>query len=109
MGRADSKGRVAVCEILVGTATARDHIREGRDGALIELMARGGSQYGMQTFDQHLIGLYQQGVITLDAAKAAATSPGDLEQELSFGAGAADFPPANADFLPANEEELQLE
>jgi twitching motility protein PilT len=102
VGRADGKGRVAVCEVLVGTSTARDHIREGRDGALIELMTKGGSQYGMQTFDQHLIRLYRDGVITLDAAKSAATSPGDLMQELSFGASAAEF-------QPSGEEQLQLE
>ena len=105
MGRADSRGRIAVCEILVGTATVREHIREGRDAALRELMARGGNQAGMQTLDQHLTDLYQQGVITLDAARAAARNPGDLQEEQGFGAVAADFQPING----ANEEEPQLE
>ena len=38
--------------------------------------------YGSQSFDQHLIDLYQAGVITLDMAKAAATNPADFERAL---------------------------
>lgn len=84
---ADGKGRVAACEILVATAAVRDTIREGRDAALKEFMEKGGTQYGMQTFDHHLVKLYRAGRITLEAAKSAATSPADLVQELEFGDG----------------------
>jgi twitching motility protein PilT len=84
---ADGKGRVAACEILVVNPTIRDHIKDGQDGKLRELMEKGGSQYGMQTFDQHLLRLHKEGRITLEAAIAAATSPGDLMQELQFGDG----------------------
>ncbi|HMB67962.1 MAG TPA: type IV pili twitching motility protein PilT, partial [bacterium] len=90
----DGQGRVAACEILVGTATVIDHIKEGRDGQLKEVMERSGSQYGMQTFDQHLIELYRGGRITIEAAKSAATSAGDFEKELEFGAGQEDARPA---------------
>jgi twitching motility protein PilT len=40
--------------------------------------------YGMQTFDQHLTQLYREGLISLETAKAAATSASDFERNLSF-------------------------
>ena len=36
----------------------------------------------MQTFDQHLTTLFRDGVVGLDAALAASTSPHDLTVEL---------------------------
>jgi twitching motility protein PilT len=36
----------------------------------------------MQTFDQHLVALIRDGVITLEAAMSASTSPHDLTVEL---------------------------
>ncbi|MDQ1616090.1 MAG: twitching motility protein PilT, partial [Actinomycetota bacterium] len=41
-----------------------------------------GAYYGMQTFDQHLVALIRDGVITLEAAMGASTSPHDLTVEL---------------------------
>ena len=38
--------------------------------------------YGTQSFDQHLIDLYQAGIITLETAKTAATNAADLERAL---------------------------
>ena len=40
----------------------------------------------MQTFDQHLVALIRDGVVTLDAAMMAASNPHDLTVELR-GAG----------------------
>ena len=39
----------------------------------------------MQTFDQHLLQLYQGGVINAETAKRAATHRTDLERALTFG------------------------
>jgi twitching motility protein PilT len=61
--RADGRGRVAACEILVANATVQEHIRQGCDGSLNRIMEREGASYGMQTFDQHLQQLYQEGII----------------------------------------------
>jgi twitching motility protein PilT len=36
----------------------------------------------MQTFDQHLVALIRDGVVTLEAAMSASTSPHDLTVEL---------------------------
>lgn len=86
--RADGKGRIAACEILVANETVREHLKEGRDSrGLKDLMERGRKQYGMQTFDQHLLELHAAGAITLETAIAAATSPNDLQQALNFEGG----------------------
>jgi twitching motility protein PilT len=38
--------------------------------------------YGMQTFDQHLIALYRDGVIELEDALSVASNPHDLQVAL---------------------------
>jgi twitching motility protein PilT len=38
-----------------------------------------GEYYGMQTFDQALVALYERGVIDMRGAMTAATSPHDLK------------------------------
>jgi twitching motility protein PilT len=35
--------------------------------------------YGMQTFDQALLSLYRSGLVTLESAMAAATTPHDFQ------------------------------
>jgi twitching motility protein PilT len=67
--RADAAGRVAAVEVMVSTAFIRDCIVDKDRTALIHgAIAAGTSQYGMQTFDQSIFGLYQQGFVTLDEA-----------------------------------------
>jgi len=41
-----------------------------------------GAYYGMQTFDAHLVALIRDGIISLEAAMSASTSPHDLTVEL---------------------------
>jgi len=50
--------------------------------AQIEDAIAEGSYYGMQTFDQHLLELYQQGEVALRDALAAATNPQDFRVSL---------------------------
>jgi len=73
---ADGKGRVAVCEILVASAEVQECIREGRDADLKEIMGRSRSLYGMQTFEQHLEQLREQGIVPTSAASAPVLNPG---------------------------------
>ena len=40
---------------------------------------------GTQSFDQHITDLYRNKMITIEEAKAAATSPEDFERNLMFG------------------------
>jgi twitching motility protein PilT len=67
--RADGLGRVAAVEVMVTTAFIRDCIIDkDRTAQIHGAIASGTSQYGMQTFDQSIFGLYQQGFVTLEEA-----------------------------------------
>jgi len=69
MPRADGSGRAAAVEVMVSTAYIRDAIVDKDKTSLIHgAIAAGTSQYGMQTFDQSIFGLYQQGLVTLEEA-----------------------------------------
>jgi twitching motility protein PilT len=61
--------RVPAVEVLVSTAFIKDAIVDkDRTHLIAGAIAQGTSQYGMQTFDQSIFGLYSQGLITLDEA-----------------------------------------
>ena len=82
---ADKKGRVVAAEIMIVTNRVRDYILdEEKSTGLTDVIIEGKSQYGMQSFDQHLSILYRQGLITLPTARAAATSPTDFQRALDF-------------------------
>jgi twitching motility protein PilT len=67
--RADNAGRVAAVEVMVSTALIRDAIVDKDKTSMIHgAIAAGTSQYGMQTFDQSIFRLYQQGFVTLEEA-----------------------------------------
>ena len=69
MPRADGLGRVPAVEVMISTAFIRDCIVDKDKTSQIHgAIAAGTSQYGMQTFDQSIFGLYQQGLVTLDEA-----------------------------------------
>lgn len=77
--RADGLGRVPAVEVLISTAYIRDCIEQKEKTKLVrDAIAAGTSQYGMQTFDQSLYGLYKQGLITLEEALRRATNPDEL-------------------------------
>jgi twitching motility protein PilT len=78
--RADGKGRVPAVEVMLGTGLVRDCIRFAEKTQQIpSVMAAGFSQYGMQTFDQSLLGLYREEMITYETARDAATNPDDFD------------------------------
>jgi twitching motility protein PilT len=67
--RADGLGRVPAVEVMIATAFIRDCvIDKDRTSQIHSAIASGTSQYGMQTFDQSIFNLYQQGFVTLDEA-----------------------------------------
>jgi twitching motility protein PilT len=78
--RVGGEGRVPAVEVMIGTALIRDCIREQKRTAEIpEFIAQGASQYGMQTFDQCLLRLYRDGVISYETAREAATNADDFD------------------------------
>ncbi len=67
--RADGAGRVPAVEVMVSTAFIRDAVVDKDKTSTIHgAIAAGTSQYGMQTFDQSIFRLYQQGFVTLEEA-----------------------------------------
>lgn len=82
--RADELGRVPAVEVMVMTGRISDRIVEPTSGKgeTIEEMIAGGEWYGMQTFDQSLFHLYQEGQVTLRQAMAAASQPHDFRLAL---------------------------
>jgi len=80
--RADGEGRCVSMEIAVNTGRIADAIADPDKTSTIGQLIAEGTYYGMQPFDQHLVTLIRDGVITLDAAMSASTSPHDLTVEL---------------------------
>jgi len=77
--RADGNGRVPACEVLVVTATVRECIIDpDKTRHIHDVIASGTSQYGMQTFDQSLFGLYTSGLITYEEALRRSSNPDDF-------------------------------
>ncbi|MDQ3517612.1 MAG: type IV pilus twitching motility protein PilT, partial [Gemmatimonadota bacterium] len=65
--RKDRAGRVPAAEILINTAAVRDQIRDMTSSLNIpDLIKEGTVQYGMQSFDQSLMGWYSQGIISYE-------------------------------------------
>lgn len=86
--RADGNGRILACEILIVTPAVRDCILDPkRIDEVMGLMEEGRVQYGMQTFDQHLMELVRQGLVTYDTAKVYASNPADFELQMRTLAG----------------------
>jgi twitching motility protein PilT len=77
--RADGKGRVAAVEIMRVTARMRELIEDkDRTKEIPEAIAQGHVAYGMQTFDQSLMMLVRQKLITYQEALRQATNPDDF-------------------------------
>ncbi|MDK9693452.1 MAG: PilT/PilU family type 4a pilus ATPase [Sulfurimonas sp.] len=75
--------RVAAMEILVKTPTIEKLILENRDYEIREAIEKGRDHYKSQSFDQHILDIYNSGVITKERAKEYATSAADLELRIS--------------------------
>ena len=81
--KADGKGRVPAVEVMISTPFIRDCIIDGERTQLIRgAIAQGTSQYGMQTFDQSIFSLYQQGLIEQEEALRWASSPDEFKLRL---------------------------
>jgi twitching motility protein PilT len=69
MPRADGDGRAPAVEVMISTPFIRDCIVDKDKTHLIHsAIAAGTSQYGMQTFDQSIFGLYRSGLVSYEEA-----------------------------------------
>jgi len=76
-------GRIAAMEILVRTPMIEKLIMENRDYEIKDAIEKGHEHYKSQSFDQHILEIYNQGLITKENAKDYATSASDLELKMS--------------------------
>ena len=77
--RADGNGRVPALEVLVSTAFVRECIGDkDRTKEIPEVISKGYTTYGMQTFDQSLMQLVKDELVTYDEALKHVTNPDDF-------------------------------
>ena len=82
VAKADGKGRVPACEVLVNTGRVFDRIVDPDSTEQIVDVIADGVFYGMQTFDQALVKLVREGLVSELDARRAATSPHDFDLQL---------------------------
>jgi len=81
--RADGHGRAAALEVLICTGFARDLIKDAnRTPELHDYIQDSRDQYGMQTFDQHLMELVSDGIVTYETAVATSSNPADFQLKM---------------------------
>ena len=77
--RADGKGRVPALEVLVSTGLVRELIADkDRTKELSDAIAKGHTTYGMQSFDQSLMQLVKEGLVTYEEALKNVSNPDDF-------------------------------
>jgi twitching motility protein PilT len=77
--RKDGRGLLPAVEILVMNGRIRDLILNPEQTHMIHDIVAESGFYGMQTFDQALLNLFRSGLVTLEAAMAAATNTHDFQ------------------------------
>jgi len=85
--KADGKGRAMAMEILVPNPAIRNLIREDKIHQIYSSMQTGQDKYGMQTFNQSLLTLYQMKQITLETAVARSSNADELQDMINRGVG----------------------
>jgi twitching motility protein PilT len=81
--RRDGAGRVPAVEVMVSTPTIREFIlNPEKTPLIISAVAEGVTQYGMQTFDQSVMQLLRDGLISEDEALKNCSNPNELALKL---------------------------
>ena len=89
--RADGHGRVPAAEVLLATARVRELVEDkDRTKEIADAIAQGHVTYGMQTFDQSLMGLYRSGLVSYEESLRQATNPDDFALRVSGISGTSD-------------------
>src|SRR5436309_4176482 len=89
--RRDGAGRIPAVEVMLSTPTVREYILEpDRVPQMHQLIAEGVTQYGMQTFDQSVLSLLREGLITEEEALRNCNNPNELALKLKGFASASD-------------------
>jgi len=79
----DGKGRVPAVEVMIVTSTIRDYIIDPEKTSLIQQAIKEGvSTHGMQSFDQSLMKLYTEGLISIEEALKNSSNPHEFSLRL---------------------------
>jgi len=82
--RADGKGRVPAVEVMVSSARVRELIDDKEKTKLLrDTIQNGYETYGMQTFDQSLMKLLNNELITYEEALRQSSNPDDFKLKYS--------------------------
>ncbi|MBT8093514.1 MAG: PilT/PilU family type 4a pilus ATPase [Gammaproteobacteria bacterium] len=76
-------GRIAAMEIMLNTPLIQDLIFKGDVGQIKTIMAKS-TRLGMQTFDQALFSLYEEGIISFEEAMRNADSKNELRLRIKL-------------------------
>jgi twitching motility protein PilU len=76
-------GRIAAMEIMLNTPLVQDLIFKGQVGQIKEIMAKS-TRLGMQTFDQSLFALYEEGIVSYEEAMRNADSKNELRLRIKL-------------------------
>jgi twitching motility protein PilT len=79
--RADNSGRVPAIEVMLAIPAIRNLIRESKTYQMMNTI-QAGTQYGMQTLNQSLVGLYQKKLITREQAIVRSNNLEELTEML---------------------------
>ncbi|WP_169754033.1 type IV pilus twitching motility protein PilT [Campylobacter curvus] len=77
--RTTNNTRRPAVEVLINNARIKEIITEGKSDDIYTAIAESKNTYGMQTFDQHLLELYESDTISAAEALEKATKRSDLE------------------------------
>ncbi len=81
--RADGTGRALAAEVMIASPFIKDAITDPDKLSLIPgAIGNGGSEYGMQTFDQSILTLCQQNHVTIDEALRWVTNVDEFKMRL---------------------------
>jgi twitching motility protein PilT len=82
--RADGKGRVAAIEVLVCNGRVREMIEDkDRTKEIAQAISQSYTTYGMQSFDQSIMMLFKQQIISYEEALRQASNPDDFALRVS--------------------------
>ncbi|MBN2706166.1 MAG: type IV pilus twitching motility protein PilT [Deltaproteobacteria bacterium] len=77
--RCDCKGRVPAVEVMINTPLVRECIADpAKTIEIKDAIVKGHSIYGMQSFDQSILGLYRKGLISYEEALRQSSNPDDF-------------------------------
>jgi twitching motility protein PilT len=81
--RSDGRGRVLACEVLIATALVRDCIADAtKTTGLAQAIVQGATQYGMQSFDQAILKLCKDDLVTVEEATKWVTNVEEFKMRL---------------------------